>query len=92
MRTARIDSRSGRSRGRDYLGDFNPFVFISGTFTRFSDDELLDRYRSRERYVGRVRCAADHLAAGGYITHNDQMALIAAAKREPLPEELRWPK
>ena len=74
------------------LDPFNPFVFISGTFTRFSDDELLDRYRSRDQYVRRVRRAADHLAASGYITNPDRMALIAAAEREPLPEELQCPK
>ena len=74
------------------LDPFNPFVFISGTFTRFSDDELLDRYRSRDQYARRVRRAADHLAASGYITNPDRMALIAAAEREPLPEELRCPK
>ena len=74
------------------LDPFNPFVFISGTFTRFSDDELLDRYRSRDQYARRVRRAADHLAASGYITNPDRMALIAAAECEPLPEELRCPK
>lgn len=74
------------------LDPFNPFVFISGTFTRFSDDELLDRYRSRDQYVRRVRRAVDHLAARGYITNTDQLALIAAAEREPLPGELQCPK
>jgi hypothetical protein len=74
------------------LDPFNPFVFISGTFTQFSDDELRDRYQSREQYERRVRRAADHLAASGYITNPDRMALIAAAKCEPLPEELRCPK
>jgi hypothetical protein len=70
------------------LDPFNPFVFISGTFTRFSDDELLDRYRSQDQYAKRVRRAADHLTGSGYITYPDRMALIAAAEREPLPEEL----
>jgi len=74
------------------LDPFNPFVFISGTFTRFGDDELLDRYRSRDQYARRVRRAADHLAASGYITNRDRMALIAAAECEPLPEELQCPK
>ncbi len=73
---------------RDYDDPFNLFVFISGTFTRFSDDELLDRYQSRDQYLSRVRRAADHLAASGYITDPDRMALIAAAECEPLPEEL----
>ena len=70
------------------LDPFNPFVFISGTFTRFSDDELLARYQSREQYAKRVRRAADHLAASRYITNSDRIALIVAAEREPLPEEL----
>jgi Alpha/beta hydrolase domain len=74
------------------LDPFNLFVFISGTFTRFSDDELLDRYRSQDQYVSRVRLAADHLAATGYITNADRMALIAAAEHEPLPEGLRCPR
>ena len=74
------------------LDPFNPFVFISGTFTRFSDDELVDRYRSRDKYITRVKRAADHLAVWGYITNTDRTALIAAAEHEPLPEELRCPK
>ncbi len=68
--------------GRD---PFHPFVFISGTFTRFSDGELLSRYPSRRQYVKRVKRAADTLAAKGYITHKDRKALIAAAEDEELP-------
>jgi Alpha/beta hydrolase domain len=74
------------------LDPFNPFVLISGTFTRFSDDELMDRYRSRDQYARRVGRAADELAASGYITNEDRMALIAAAERETLPEELQCRK
>jgi hypothetical protein len=70
------------------LNPFNPFVFISGTFTRLSDDELLERFRSRNQYARRVRRAADHLAARRYITQTDRMALIAAAECEPLPEDV----
>ena len=33
------------------LDPFHPFVFLGGTFTRFSDDELLSRYASRRQYV-----------------------------------------
>jgi RNA polymerase sigma factor (sigma-70 family) len=62
-----------------------PFEFIGGTFTRFNDAELLVRYSSRFQYVKRVRRAADHLAARGYITDKDRKALVAAAKEEPLP-------
>jgi hypothetical protein len=67
------------------LDPFHPFVFISGTFTRFGDDELLERYASRAQYVGRVKDAADRLAAEGYITNSDRKAIIAAAGDEPLP-------
>jgi hypothetical protein len=35
------------------------------------------------RYVKRVKRAADHLAAGRYITDKDRKALIAAAQQEP---------
>ena len=64
---------------------FHPFNLIGGTFTRFSDAEIVGRYPSRDRYVRRVKCAADHLAAKRYITFKDRNALIAAAKVEPLP-------
>ena len=67
------------------LDPFDPFVFISGTFTRFKDDVLLTRYRSRQQYAERVKRAADRLAAKRYITSEDRKALIAAAQREPLP-------
>jgi Alpha/beta hydrolase domain len=66
------------------LDPFHPFVFISGTFTRFTDDQLVARYSSRHEYVKRVKRAADHLAAAGYITDDDRKALIAAAEDEPL--------
>ena len=63
----------------------DPFVFLGGTFTRFSDDELLSRYASRRQYVWRVARAVNHLAARGYISNQDRKALIAAAVDEPLP-------
>ena len=67
------------------LDPFHPFVFISGTFTRFSDNELLSRYASRGQYVKRVTRAVNHLAAKGYISNADRKALIARAKDEPVP-------
>jgi hypothetical protein len=60
-------------------------VYLSGTFTRSSDDELAARYPSRHDYVTRVKRAADYLAVTGYITHADGRVLIADAKGEPLP-------
>ena len=74
------------------LDPFNLFVFVSGTFTRFSDDELVDRYESCEQYAEQGQARRYYLAASGYITNTDRMALIAAAKRETLPEELQCPK
>ena len=70
------------------LDPFHPFVFLSGTFTRFTDAELLARYSSRLHYVERVRRAADDLAARGYITNRDRKALVADAGVEPLPAAL----
>jgi hypothetical protein len=77
----------GHHRPLNPLGQdpFHPFNFISGTFTRFSDDEIRSRYGSRDEYVKRVKRAADHLAARRYITREDGKALVAAARIEPLP-------
>ena len=63
----------------------DPFVLIGGTFTRFEDAELRDRYPSRDEYVSRVFLAASSLVLKRYITFEDWEALIAAAKDEPLP-------
>ena len=67
------------------LDPFHPFVFLGGTFTRFSDDELIGRYASRRQYVKRITRAVNHLFANGYISNQDRRALIAAAEDEPLP-------
>jgi hypothetical protein len=67
------------------LDPFHPFVLLGGTFTRFSDGELVRRYPASHEYVKRVERAAESLAAKGYITRKDRKALIAAAKNEPLP-------
>lgn len=68
------------------LNPFHPFVFISGTFTPFSDDELRARYASPHDYVKRVKRAANHLAAKRYITNDDRKALIDAASAMPKEE------
>ena len=77
----------GLYRPLNPLGEnpLHPFKFISGTFTRFNDVEIIGRYASRDQFVKRVKCAADHLAARRYITLKDRNALIAGAKVEPLP-------
>jgi hypothetical protein len=66
------------------LDPFNVFVFLGGAFTRFSDEELLARYPTRQEYVKRVKRVADDLAARDYITGRDRRALIKAAEDEPL--------
>jgi hypothetical protein len=73
------------------LDPFHAFVFLGGTFARFSDEDLLARYSSRHQYVTRVRRAADDLAGRGYITSRDRKALVAAAEDEPLPSGIWWP-
>lgn len=65
------------------LDPFNPFAFISGTFNRFSDAEILARYPTRGTYVRRVALAAVSLARQRYITVGDAEALIVAAQNEP---------
>jgi len=57
---------------------------IGGTFTPFGEDELRSRYPDHEAYVERVRRAADHLLAGGYILEADRDAYIREAERHPL--------
>jgi hypothetical protein len=51
--------------GRD---PFNPFALISGTFTRFSDAEILVSYPTRQTSVRRVVLPAVSLAERHYIT------------------------
>jgi hypothetical protein len=62
----------------------NVFVFLSGTFDRFSDSDLLARYPTRHGYVKRVKRAAEELDDTGYITRKDRRALVKAAEEEPL--------
>ena len=62
----------------------NVFVFLSGTFDRFTDADLLARYPTRHGYVKRVKRAAEELDDKGYITRKDRKALIEAAQDEPL--------
>jgi Alpha/beta hydrolase domain len=70
------------------LNPFNPFTLISGTFNRFSDAEILARYRTRQTYVRRIVLAAVSLAERHYITADDAAALVVAAQNEPLSDAL----
>ena len=62
-----------------------PFEFIGGTFTRFTDDAIVSRYKTRREYVARVQRATSDLAVKGYITMQDRKALVLRAREEPLP-------
>jgi Alpha/beta hydrolase domain len=90
-----LGRRSGAPLGRyDPLNDvkldpFNPFALISGTFTRFSDAEILARYPTRQTYVHGVVLAAVSLAQRHYVSDADAAAIILAARNEPLSEALR---
>jgi hypothetical protein len=66
------------------LDPLNVFVFLGGTFARFSDDALLSRYPTRHSYVKRVKRAADELTEKDYITRKDRRTLIEASEKEPL--------
>jgi hypothetical protein len=63
----------------------DPFKLIGGVFSCFGEANVLRRYGSHERYVKRVKRAADHLAYRRYITARDRWALIAAATHDPFP-------
>ncbi len=67
------------------LDPFHPFIFIGGTFTRLSDDAIVQRYKTRREYVARVQRATSDLAVKGYITMKDRKALVLRAREEPLP-------
>jgi Alpha/beta hydrolase domain len=63
------------------LNPFNPFTLISGTFNRFSDAEILARYRTRQTYVRRIVLAAVSLAERHYITRRRCSARRGGAER-----------
>jgi len=64
---------------------FNIFLWLGGTFDRFSDADLQARYPTRARYVELVSLAAVSLGVGRYLTPEDVAALIHQALIEPLP-------
>jgi len=64
---------------------FNIFLWLGGTFTRFSDTDLASRYPTRLKYVERVSLAAAALGVARYLTVADVQALIHQSLVEPLP-------
>jgi hypothetical protein len=78
---------AGRHTPLNPLGQspFHAFRLLSGTFTCFSEEEILGRYGTHHQYVKRVKRAADTLAAKGYITPKDWWELIVAAQDVSFP-------
>jgi hypothetical protein len=62
----------------------NVFMWLGGTFTRFSDADLLSRYPTRKGYVELVSRAATANVVQRYINIADANALIQRARVEPL--------
>jgi hypothetical protein len=63
---------------------FSIILLIAGTYERFSDAELAQRYPTAEAYQTLVTRAADKLLADGYILQEDRD--VYANQAAPLPE------
>ena len=64
----------------------NLLAAISGTFERFSDEELAERYPTREDYLERYEAALDQVIAEGYVLEEDRDRLLARAGEVAIPE------
>jgi hypothetical protein len=69
------------------LSPLNVFLLFGGTYTRFSDEELAQRYPSPEVYKDLVTRAADKLLADGYILQEDRDAYAAGPVDLPDPPD-----
>ena len=59
---------------------------ISGTFEPFSDEELAERYPTRQDYLERYEAALDAVIAEGYVLEEDRDRLLARAGEVAIPE------
>ena len=64
----------------------NPLAALAGTFERFSDEELAERYPTREQYLERYEAALDEVIAEGYVLEDDRGRLLARAGEVDIPE------
>ena len=64
----------------------NLLAALSGTFERFSDEELASRYPTREDYLERYEAALDAVIEEGYVLEDDQGRLLARAGEVEIPE------
>ena len=98
LRLPHVDSRvGGRVAGAPLgthaplnpagLTPFHPFIFVGGTFSPFTGQQLEDRYPSQEQYVTQVRRSAEDLAAKRYINDRDRKALVNDALKRTLTAE-----
>jgi hypothetical protein len=65
----------------------NPNPALGGTYMRFSDEELLRRYPTKDSYRTLVTRAADQLLADDYILEEDRDRYIKEAKKADLPKK-----
>jgi hypothetical protein len=70
------------------LSPLNVFLLFGGTYTRFSDEVLAERYPSPEVYKELVTRAADKLLADGYILQEDRDAYAAGPVDVPEPPDV----
>ena len=59
---------------------------ISGTFEPFSDEELAQRYPTREDYLERYEAALDAVIEEGYVLEEDRERLLARAGAVEIPK------
>ena len=64
----------------------NGLAAISGTFELFSDEDLAERYPTREDYLERYEAALDEVIAEGYVLEEDRDRLLAEAGEVDIPE------
>ena len=63
----------------------NTVAAISGTFEPFSDEELAERYPTREDYLERHEAALDAVIEEGYVLEEDRGRLLARAGEVDIP-------
>ena len=59
---------------------------IGGMFERFSDEELAERYPTREEYLELYEAALDAVIEEGYVLEEDRETLLAHAGEVEIPE------
>ncbi len=64
----------------------NMLAAMGGTFEPFSDEELAERYPTRQDYLERYEAALDEVIEEGYVLEEDRDRLLARAGEVDIPE------